>query len=47
MKHYIMPVTQAQIISVSQLMVGSATPDININYTPISGSDSEGIIFGG
>ncbi len=46
MKHYIMPVTQAQIISVSQLMAVSPN-GININYTPISGSDSEGIIYGG
>ena len=45
MKHYIMPVTQAQIISVSQLMVGSATPDINVNTDPITGEPT-GPVFG-
>ena len=45
MKHYIMPVTQAQIISVSQLMVGSATPGINVNTDPITGEPT-GPVFG-
>lgn len=46
MKQYVMPQTEAQIISVSQLMAGSST-GMGVNYNPISGSDSEGIIYGG
>ena len=46
-KEYLTPATQAQSMTMCQLMVGSDTPGININYTPISGSDSEGIIYGG
>ena len=45
MKHYITPATQAQIISVSQLMVGSGTPGINVNTDPITGEPA-GPVFG-
>ncbi len=45
MKQYIMPQTQAQTITIGQLMAGSPN-GMGVNYKPISGSDSEGIIYG-
>lgn len=45
-KEYVTPATQEQSMTMCQLMVGSATPGININKNPLYGSDSEGIVFG-
>lgn len=45
-KEYLTPATQEQSMTMCQLMAGSSNR-MGINYNPISGSDSEGIIFGG
>lgn len=46
-KEYSTPATQAQSMTMCQLMVGSYIPSMIINDSTISGSDSEGIIYGG
>ena len=45
-KEYLTPATQEQSMTMCQLMAGSSN-SMRINDDPISGSDSEGIIFGG
>lgn len=45
-KEYLTPATQEQSMTMCQLMAGSPT-GMGVNYNPISGSDSEGIIYGG
>ena len=44
-KEYVTPATQEQSMTMCQLMVGSATPGINVNTDPITGEPA-GPIFG-
>ncbi len=47
-KKYINPQIKERQICARRFMIGSDTPpSMGINNDPISGSDSEGIIYGG
>lgn len=47
-KEYVKPQIKERQICARRFMVGSETPpSMDINDDPISGSDSEGIIYGG
>ncbi|MCQ2075616.1 MAG: hypothetical protein MJZ20_01075 [Bacteroidaceae bacterium] len=46
-KEYIKPQIKEHQICACRLMTGSYTPSMGINDVTISGSNSEGIIYGG
>lgn len=46
-KEYSTPATQAQSMTMCQLMVGSYTPSMIINDDLLNGGGDEGIIYGG
>ena len=46
-KKYIKPQIKERQICARRFMIGSDTPSMGINNDPISGSDSEEIIYGG
>ena len=46
-KKYIKPQIKERQICARRFMIGSGFDSMGINNDPISGSDSEGIIYGG